>query len=420
MRLSKGTASHALVIALAALFAGCSSTSPGSQSLPLGSAPLGSAQSAARRPCIDPGFVPKGRMTPSKLLRLQADCKLAGSVPAAVLRRQLAEVQSHRRPTFGELTHRHSSPSIGLWTTNTDFGYLFGQTANGSTTVAAIDTEFDACFVPVTVKVDANQNVWVACELNADNENEDTGGAIQEYNSKGHFANRYAYSVCVTDYTSCFGYGFDGSANSKDVFATVTYYFTESSSVSETGSGFEYWPLGKPSATPTLISLPYGDPVYDVYYMDLDNKGNIWFDYAGCIGSNCGYGLAEEKTPTTAPTFVPILAVGSIGFPGGVYVSDKGKVLNVLDQEARTISQYHLPLSPSGTPFKVLGPTVANSADYGDPVSGGFNQKETAFTAGDAYGWLDTGEVSPNAWHAAFNLNFAFGVEGAAYTPSDR
>jgi hypothetical protein len=206
MRSAKGIASRALVVILAALFAGCSSSSPGSQSLP-----SGSAQSAASRPGVGPQFVPKGHMTPLRLLELQAAGKLAGPVPRKVLERQLRAGRSQAHPFLNR--HSSSSSSIGLWTTATEFGYLLGQTTSGATTVAAVNTELSGCYVPITVKVDASKNVWVSCELNADNEDEFTGGAMQEYSSNGTLKNRYAYSVCVTDYVYCFGYGFDGATD---------------------------------------------------------------------------------------------------------------------------------------------------------------------------------------------------------------
>jgi hypothetical protein len=39
---------------------------------------------------------------------------------------------------------------------------------------------------------------------------------------------------------------------------------------------------------------------------------------------------------------------------------------------------------------------------------------------GDASGWLDIGNVATNRWHGVGNPNFYSGLNGAAYTPSDK
>ena len=102
-----------------------------------------------------------------------------------------------------------------------------------------------------------------------------------------------------------------------------------------------------------------------------------------------------------------------------MYVSAAGTVLNVTDQLARTIAQYALPVSPSGTPVDTLGPTRQNLFGCGDPVSGGFNQTDKMQADGDPCGWVDIGKVSANNWRAAGGINYG-GIEGAAYTPSDK
>jgi hypothetical protein len=153
--------------------------------------------------------------------------------------------------------------------------------------------------------------------------------------------------------------------------------------------------------------------------MDVDPSGNIWFDYSVNTSSLFGDGVGEIKTPTTKPAFVSVILPGSIQQPGGVYVSNGGTVLNVTDQKLATISQYALPWVPSETPFNVLGPTPPNAFGAGEPVSGGFNKTDTLLAEGDAYGWLDIGEVT-NRWHAVANINFSPSLGGAAYTPSDK
>lgn len=154
--------------------------------------------------------------------------------------------------------------------------------------------------------------------------------------------------------------------------------------------------------------------------MDVDAAGNLWFTFSGYKQSTYGFGLGEVTNPTTNPQFTIVESVGTYGFFGGVYVSNGGGALNVIDQKSRTISQYHLPLSPSGAPFKVLGPTRQNAFGIGDPVSGGFNKAESKMAIGDTGGWFDIGKVSSNAWSDVANPNFYSGIDGAAYTPSDK
>ena len=161
-------------------------------------------------------------------------------------------------------------------------------------------------------------------------------------------------------------YGLDVATDAAgNVFAPLATYSFNYDDSQQNGSGFEWWSSG--SSSPTLITVP----VNSVYYADVDSAGNLWFDYSGCIGSQCGFGVGEIQTPTTTPTFVPILPPGSIEYPGGVYVSNHGLVLNVCDQGAQTIQQYSLPTMALGIK---LGPTPVNNVGFSAPVSGGFSK----------------------------------------------
>ena len=118
---------------------------------------------------------------------------------------------------------------------------------------------------------------------------------------------------------------------------------------------------------------------------------------------------------------IPLLAPGSIQLPGGVYVSNGGYTLNVTDQLLLTTSRYHLPMSPSSTPFRTLGPTATNLFGLSDPVAGGFNPSGSRFGLGDAYGWIDAGRVHRmNQWRDVPTTSCAGGCEGFAFTPSDK
>ncbi len=415
MRLSLATVSLAVSVAL---LTGCSSSPQGVSSLPgssgINQQPAGSLGSHQT----------SGRMTPMELLKLQAKGKLPGPVPQQVLKWQYQHITGKARPVY------HISPdwkAVAAWASNTDYGYLVGQNSSLATTVADINVT-NYCFDPITVKVDGGQNIWTACELNPSG----LGAQVQEFSKTGAAVASYAWNASCTNPSGCEfegGYGFDSAETSSDVFAAANTYQCAPAIPSctyTTAAGFYYW-TGGPSSTPTFVALPTtsGPINYElVYYMDVNARGNIYFDYYGCENTapySCGYGLAEVKKPTSPSfTVIPLLSPGSIQFPGGVYVSGHGYTLNVTDQLLRTTSRYHLPISPSSTPFRTLGPTAPNFIGLGDPVAGGFNQSDSMLGLGDAYGWIDVGTNRSNKWSDVATTSCAFGCEGFAFTPSDK
>jgi len=408
MRLSKATVKVASFVVLGAMLAACSSSPQGVGSLPSGSSSL--TQSSH----MDRGNMPHG---PMELLKQQAEGKIAGPVPRARLREQLKQLEQHPKL---HIPVRHDGKKVAEWVTNTNYSYLLGMTKNAKANVVATNTQSNGCYYPVTVKVDHNGHAWVACEYNSSFE----GGAAQEYSSNGTLMSSYNAGPPGGCSGSCYfdGYGFDQGENSSIVVDELSYYFAESCNPSCTyssGNGFEYWPVGSPSSSPTIINTSvYG--IETVYYMDVDSSNNIYFDYFGCQNVypyTCGYGLAEIQDATGSQTFVSILPEGSLGFAGGVYVGGGGSTLSVTDQDARTIAQYSLPGLTAGA---VLGPTLENAFGCGDPVSGGYNKTDTQQADGDACGWVDQGVVASNKWKATAGIDFTGGPEGAAFTPSDK
>jgi hypothetical protein len=408
-------AASSLSVTLATLLIGCST----SQGTPV--APAGSQDSLQSAP-ISSNFIAalrKGRLTPTRLLQLELEGKLPAAMPLKALRYQLKHFAS-ARPHF---TH-HRSATVALWTSDTNYSYLLGLGRRGHKTVTSIDAAANGCNYPIALKVDHAQNLWVGCEFN----DAFTESVVQEYGADGTLKTQYVPGCPnpVSDCTSFSSLGYDSAVDaSGNVFASLNLYSIEicnPSCVSSESAGFEWWPGGNPSATPTLISLGANcAPVCGVGYVDVDGSGNLWFTFSGYNSSSTyGFGLGEVVNPTTRPTFKIIEPIGTYEFFGGVYVSNNGKTLNVIDQNARTISQYRLPLSPTGTPFNVLGPTYTNAFGLGDPVSGGFNQNEKKMAIGDAYSWLNVGKVATNNWHGIGNPNFYSGLSGAAYTPSDK
>ena len=411
MRFSLATASCAVVIS--ALLGGCSS-SQGTQSLPGSTStsvqPMGHVNQIQ--------YLPKKgqRLSPLALLKLQAAGKLPGNAPRAMLEKQLKQIESGPRP---RLKFRPAA-GVGMWVTNESYSYLLGQNKGGKKNLTAANVEDNGCYYPITVQVDSSNNPWISCEYNSDF----AGSAVQEYTSSGSLENTYN-GGCPGGSSGCdywYAYSFSAGQNANYVESSQT--FTEEEICNPSceyyyGSGFEWWPKGEPSASPTFINVGEDcDPVCDTYYSDVDDNNNIYFTYYGFSGSVYGYGLAEI-TNAFSPSWqmVSLLPPGALGFAGGVYVSNHGTVLNVTDQEARTTTQYALPWTGSST--DTLGPTSLNAFNCGDPVTGGFNSTSTKAVYADACAWLDLGTISTNKWKAKAGVNFS-GIDGAAYSPSDR
>lgn len=393
------------ILAVAAIFSGCDAGAGSSQ--PGGVAPPRSQSAVGTSP-----------RTPLGLLHMQADGKVPAPFPAAVVQQQLKEIQGHPQP---HLDLHGDASQVGIWTTASATDYLLGQSANGRKrkTLIAIDVTPLDCYDPIGVKVDGAQNVWVACAYNSNA----SGSELLEYDRAGTLENVYPWQPCPPSASFCFTDGYDDAFDSKGhVFASVAFYNYAIGSQEYAGAGFEWWNT-KSSHSPALIST--GDrctPVCSLYFMDVDRAGNIWFDYSGVVNSQQGYGLAEITNPTTNPKVVYVLPIGTYQFAGGVYVSNGGKTLNVTDEMPRLTYQYHMPVTPRSKPFNVLGPTPTNGIGVGDPSSGGFNKSETRLVQADGYGWLDIGTASTNTWTRVQNPdgNFALGLGGASYTPSDK
>lgn len=355
-----------------------------------------------------PAHFPKG---PVALLKMQAEGKLAGPVLPRILRAQYRELNN--KPVLHFPVKKDGG--VGIWTSLTNYNALLGTNKGGGKVKAAINTYNNGspgCEDPIGVKVDHNGNIWAGCEYSSSGQN-----SAQEWNASGTPVATYSVNCpeggskyCAYDYS----YGFDAAASSSYVFAAQTFFEYDECTPSCAyvyGGGFQYWPAGSPTSTPTEIALPYG-PVYDVYYMDLDSSGNIWFDYYGCPTSGCGYGLAEVTNPTSSPSMVSIVAPGKIGYAGGVYVAANGDI-SVIDQNTHEVYVYN----SSGSLLNTLGPTAFG---IGDPVTGDYGSGDTKMAIGDADDWLDLGTVSSNKWKVGKPALAVSSLEGAAITPSDK
>jgi len=358
---------------------------------------------------------------PKELLKLQAEGKIVSPVTPAAAQREYKSLTSGSRPVF----HVNSGGVPAMWLSNTGNSYLIGVDSRHQT-VVAVDTSKNQCYDAETVKVDHQGNVWLACQLNASFES----GSAQEYDGSGKLLTTYlagcpsniAPSLCAVFFSGTV----DQAQSATHEFVGLSYYVScdglyNCNSVN--GGGLEYWKTGHSSDQPTVnpFNLP-GITLNGSGYFDADASDNVYYTYNGCENASpytCGYGLAEyanATSPSGAQTV--LLPPGSIGTFGGVTISNHGKVLNVLDQISRTVTQYALPWT--GVPLRTLGPTHTPSAGEGDPVSGGFNRKDSKMIIGDAYGWLDEITKSNTVKIRAAGEECAGGCHGAAYTTSDK
>ncbi len=366
MRISAATATIAV---LAATLVSCSSISPGPPALPGTNA--------------------------SALNRSIATAYAAGKPLARRPRPTAAE-----RAAFKSMLERvgHDPRSVAIWLVNTQFYTLLGLDRSGSKVVDSIDVGSKQCVQPGSVKIDESQNVWVNC-FNAVN----TGGPYigntgseQEYTSSGSLRHTYKFpAACPPTTTGCQAYSDDGGPdNHGHVFADLSYglYF-KNGQQGLLDVGFYWWNVGHPKAKPAFIDLGPGcQPICAALWMDTDLAGNIWFTYIGYNGVSHGYGLAEIINPTSNPKVVTILPQGQYKAAAGVFRSDAGKTLNVVDSSTRDVYQYRLPVTPASKPFRILGPTPAGFSQGGQawasPITGGFNKAGTKVAIGDANGGL--------------------------------
>lgn len=348
------------------------------------------------------------------VLKLQLDGKMPTLFSRVALERAINQLSTHGRPVFdAHRRHRHRAANPGMWVSNLDYGYVIGLTDDAQHTVTALDVASNGCVDPYGLKVDHNQNLWVACAFNSSFSN----GVVQEYKlgtstPLATYNDAGCNSPCTSYNASAQDVAFDANGHVFAANIDSNCYPGCSSLVPVV-----WWPANSPNANPTFIADP--NIIFGGGFIDVDNKGNLYTTGYGCIASQCGYLLDEISNPTTSPAVTNLIAPSFSANLEGVYVSKSGTVLNVTDGLSRTIAQYHInPWSP--TPFKTLGPTATNIEGYGQPISGGFKKDESKLAQGDAWGWVDVGSVGNNQWQAFTNIDLGILDVGAAYVPSDK
>lgn len=367
-----------------------------------------------------------GKMTPLRLLEMQAAGKIPGFASRKTMERMLKYYKEHPKQQFRG--HR-TSPGISVWATNPEYSYLIGMNKSTRKVVTYDYTGDWGGYDPITVKVDHSKNAWVANEDNSSY----NGGNVQEYSSSGSFESSYTWynSQCVYG-SYCYGYGMDSAENSSYVWASNPYWYWSYCNTygcsSDTGSGIYRFAAGNPYGGTTYYPFSdknsdYNCTVYSNYYygcdevefMDVDSSGNVWFDFYDSLYG--GAGLAEL---TSYGNYNIIFGSGTYSSPGSVYVSNGGTVLNVTDESSRMTYQYHLPVTPSSSAFKSFGPTPTNVQGFGNPIGGGMNAGDTQMIFGDGGGWLDRCAIGKGTCKAVANINLPYGSSGAAYSPSDK
>lgn len=333
-----------------------------------------------------------------------------------------APVAPSRAAFETELEHAgHDAKAVAIWASNAFFNYLVGMDETGSIAVDSIDVGANGCLGPNSVKIDSSRNIWVACFTNQSGET--SGSLEQEYSSGGSLLRSFKWTTpCPQTATICGAFSNDGGPDrSGHVFSEMNGSYLQNNKPYMMEDGFFWWPADRPNAAPKFIGLGTScSPICQPLNMDTDKSGNIWFTFQGS-GHPCCSGLGEVTNPTTKPRVLVVLAPGTYKFGRGVFTSDGGATLNVVDSGVRKIYQYRLPLTPASKPFNTLGPTATGlSAALGQPNTGGFNRAETKIAIGDYGGWVNLGTVASNRWTAKLSMQLLPQPVSAAYTPSDR
>jgi hypothetical protein len=315
--------------------------------------------------------------------------------PISILPRSIrAQVSGYaRRHTYKDLPDKRMGKEPSEWVTDGS-GYIWGVKGK------KVTAYFTDCAFPGGARVDHMGNLIVACNGSA---------TINIYRA----ANLTGPANVVLNDTAGY-YPTDVSIDpAGDIYAANIYGIVGS----QTLDGNVVWWTPSNQASGASPSGSYQDPnMSQVFFIDSDLGGNVYVD-----GFNqTGYPEVDEIASLLASPNPSNLGL-SLQFPGGVYVSNKGTVLNVLDQvgtKGPVISQYTLP-PPLGAPFNTLK-MLNNIRKNCDPVGIGFNKGDTE--VGDAdigCHAIGTGKLPSDTERDTFNPNFST-PNGFAFVPSDK
>jgi hypothetical protein len=349
---------------------------------------------------------------PLKMLKLQIAGKMPSALRRGVLKHILGEIRNRQRPRV----RFDPNAAVGMWVSDGYFGYIFGQNKKGNVTVTAIDTVANGCYYNYGIKVDHAQNLWTSCYNNAAAQ----GGAVQKY-ARGSGTPAATYDDSFACGSGCAFYGFanDVATDSKGHVFAANLFSESCASGGCTYSTYPvtWWNAGASGTSPSGIAdsnLQYA------YYLDTDRSGNVYVSGYGCTSpSDCGYLVDEIKHPASAnPAIVNLIPPGTT-YLQGLSVSNGGKMLNVVEPDAREVARYALPFAKSEKPA-MLGPTIHDYAGVGSPIDGAFTVDDSRMVLGDAWGWLDSGDVARNKWTGVVGINVNQDNLSVAPVPSDR
>jgi hypothetical protein len=307
----------------------------------------------------------------------------------------------------------NSNAKVAIWALSATYNYIYGLNSKGNKTLSAIDMVTNDCLEPATIKVDHAENLWVSCGSSISGP-----GSLQEY-APGSSKSSVTFADTFSCGSNCvFKGGPLDMAFDSDGHAFAVNGSQECNPGCTSSYPAVWWSTKSPSSPPTGISdsdLIYAD------FTDVDSSGNLYVEGSGCIGTACGALLDEIANPTAkSPTITNLIAPGPSTSVSAIYVSNGGRVLNLVNSNARTMARYALPWKSGESPFRILGPTGTNYYGGGYPISGGFNRGDKLVVLGDGNGWLDVGKVASNHWAVVANVNLYQGVLSAAYVPSDK
>ena len=298
-----------------------------------------------------------------------------------------------------------------IWAAAEQTSQLFALSSGAKVVLKVISTEGQAVKGgnPLTLKVDG-KDLFVT-DLSGGK-----GGVIQEYKD-GLFARAYLPGCPASDCSKFTGSLSDTVVDKSHVFAIMKQIQYQLGSKTISGSGYEYWPKGNPSATPVAVLLSSDCSAICFYDAgDEDSSGNLWLrDYGAGR-----YGVAEITNPTTNPSMNQGLPLDTFtinhGDIAGFSISNSGTVLNVGDSSHK-IYQYALPVRDGNSPFNTITPCVEGC----DPHGFGFDSTDKLIVVGDgtSRGWLDIGQVSKNHWKKVTNPQFTVPFSSAVYMPGD-
>jgi hypothetical protein len=300
---------------------------------------------------------------------------------------------------------------IKIWAAAERTSKLFALSLGAKVVLKVISTEGQAVKGgnPLTLKVDGN-------DLFVTDLSGGKTGVIQEY-TDGLFVRAYSPGCPASDCSKFTGSLSDTVVDKSHVFAIMKQIQYQLGNSTISGSGYEYWPKGNPSATPVAVLLSSDCSAICNYDAGAeDSSGNLWLrDYGAGR-----YGVAEITNPTTNPSMNQLLSLETFtinhGDIAGFSISNAGTVLNVGDSSHK-IYQYALPVMYGDSPFNTITPCVKGC----DPHGFGFNSTDKSIVVGDgaSKGWLDIGQVSENHWKKVTNPQFTVPFSAAVYMAGD-